>query len=116
MPCAKTYQDLARHGKKKDGVKTLPPKIDKNYFRAYVPAVAYPKQKPEKVSVSAGISLPADLKEAAARKAALEDKSLSAVVRTFLRGWLEQTGESLAASGQKNLKKAQSATKKPRRK
>lgn len=70
--------------------------------------MAYPKQKPSKVAISAGISLPGDLKHLASEKAAKEDRSLSAVVRVLLKQWLEQTGDGLQTSGQANLRKAKS--------
>jgi hypothetical protein len=76
--------------------------------------VAYPKQKPDKVSRAAGISLPTDLKEAASRAAAKEDRSLSAVVRVLLKQWLQQTGEGLEASSKAKLAKAKSSVKKRR--
>jgi hypothetical protein len=76
--------------------------------------VAYPKQKPDKVSRAAGISLPTDLKEAASRAAAKEDRSLSAVVRVLLKQWLQQTGQALEASAKPKLAKAKSSVKKRR--
>jgi hypothetical protein len=77
-------------------------------------AVAYPKQKPDQVSRAAGISLPTDLKEAASRAAAKEDRSLSAVVRVLLKQWLKETGQSLESSSKEKLSKAKSSVKKRR--
>ena len=90
------------------------PKIDKNCPAPYVVGVAYPKQKASKVAKSAGISLPADLKDAASRAAAAQDRSLSAVVRVLLKQWLQETGESLEASAKPKLAKAKSSVKKRR--
>ena len=81
---------------------------------AYVPGVAYPKKKPEEVAKSAGISLPADLKAKASARAALEERSLSAVVRVLLKQWLEKTSQGLEQSGQRNLRLAKDSVKKRR--
>ena len=76
--------------------------------------MAYPKQKPSKVAVSGGISLPSDLKKLASAQAAKEDRSLSAVVRLLLKQWLEQAGYGLENAGQTNLRKTKSAKPKQR--
>ena len=81
--------------------------------------MAYPKQKPDKVSKSAGISLPADVKSAAAHFAATKHgKNLSAYVRDMLKAKLkaagykiEESGESLEATAKAKLKKAASVKK-----
>lgn len=98
----------------KMGCFAYPLKIDKNCLFLYVEGVAYPKQKASKVAKSAGISLPADLKDAASRAAAAQDRSLSAVVRVLLKQWLQEAGESLEASAQPKLSKAKSSVKKRR--
>jgi hypothetical protein len=89
-------------------------KIDKNCFWPYVVGVAYPKQQPGKVSRAAGISLPTDLKEAASRVAATQDRSLSSVVRGLLKEWLQKTGEGLESAAKPKLTKAKSSVKKRR--
>lgn len=89
-------------------------KIDKICFLPYVAAMAYPKQKPAKVSKSAGISLPVDLKDACSKRAADLDTSLSAVARGLFRQWLNETSDSLEASSQAKLAKAKSSVKKRR--
>lgn len=76
--------------------------------------MAYPKQKPGKVSKSAGISLPADVKSAAAHLAATKHgKNLSTYVRDMLKAELkaagykiEELGERLEATAKAKLKKA----------
>ena len=78
--------------------------------------MAYPKQKPSKVSTSAGISLPADIKAAAADMAAKKHVSLSAYVREMLRADLQSAGYRIEEAGQRNLQKAQGKVERSRKK
>jgi hypothetical protein len=90
------------------------PKIDKNCHFAYVGGMAYPKQKPDKVSKSAGISLPSDIIKLCKREAAKQGKTMSAVARELFKAWLEQSGDSLEAAAKPKLEKAKSSVKKRR--
>lgn len=90
------------------------PKIDKNWHCAYVASVAYPKQKPDKVSKSAGIALPADMIKLSKKEAAKQGKTMSAVARELFKAWLEQSGQSLETAAQPKLAKAKSSVKKRR--
>lgn len=105
---------MARLGKQKNGVKCPPPKIDKNCYFTYVGWVAYPKQKPDKVSKSAGISLPGDMIKLSKREAAKQGKTMSAVARELFKAWLEKSGDSLEAAAKPKLAKAKSSVKKRR--
>lgn len=73
--------------------------------------MAYPKQKPDKVSKSAGISLPADMIKSSKRAAAKQGKTMSAVARELFKAWLEQTGDSLEASAKQKLTKTKRSVK-----
>jgi len=115
VPCAKTYQGLARLGKQKNGVIAHLPKIDKNWQMPYVKGVAYPKQKPGKVSKSAGIALPTDIIKFSKLTAAKQGKTMSAVARELFKAWLEKSGESLEAASKPKLAKAKSSVEKCRR-
>ena len=90
------------------------PKIDKNWHFSYVECVAYPKQKPDKVSKSAGISLPGDMIKLSKTTAAKQGKTMSAVARELFKAWLEKSGESLEAAAKPKLEKAKSSVKKRR--
>jgi hypothetical protein len=90
------------------------PKIDKNCHPAYGAGVAYPKQKPDKVSKSAGISLPADMIKLSKLEAGKQGKTMSAVARELFKAWLEKTGQSLQAAAKPKLAKAKSSVKKRR--
>lgn len=90
------------------------PKIDKNWHPTYVAGVAYPKQKPDKVSKSAGISLPGDMIKLSKTTAAKQGKTMSAVARELFKAWLEKSGESLEAASKPKLAKANSSVKKRR--
>ena len=90
------------------------PKIDKNWHPTYVAGVAYPKQKPDKVSKSAGISLPGDMIKLSKTTAAKQGKTMSAVARELFKAWLEKSGESLEAASKPKLAKAKSSVKKRR--
>jgi plasmid stability protein len=96
------------------GFFATPSKIDKNCLQPYVATVAYPKQNPDKVAKSAGISLPADIKAAATEMAAKSHQSLSAYVREMLRAELQSAGYKIEQSGQANLRRAKSVEKKRR--
>lgn len=74
--------------------------------------MAYPKQKPDKVSKSAGISLPGDMIALSKNTAAKQGKTLSFVTRELLKAWLEKSGESLEAAAKQKLAKAKSSVKK----
>ena len=76
--------------------------------------MAYPKQKPDKVSKSAGISLPGDMIKMSKREALRQGRTLSAVARELFKNWLEQTGESLEAAAKTKLAKAKGSVKKRR--
>jgi len=73
--------------------------------------VAYPKQQPDKVSKSAGISLPGDMIKLSKRAAEKQGKTMSAVARELFKAWLEKSGESLEAAAKAKLKKAASVKK-----
>ena len=90
------------------------PKIDKNWHLSYVRGMAYPKQKPDKVSKSAGISLPGDMIKLSKREAAKQGKTMSAVARELFKNWLEKSGQSLEAAAKPKLEKAKSSVKKRR--
>jgi hypothetical protein len=90
------------------------PKIDKNWYSGQIHPVAYPKQKPEKVSVSAGISLPGDVKAQGAKLAESRGESLSSMVRRLIRLELQKAGYALEKSGKADLAKATSPVKKRR--
>ena len=76
--------------------------------------MAYPKQKPDKVSKSAGISLPADMIESLARAGQKRGKTKSALAREIFKNWLQKSGESLEAAAKPKLEKAKSSVKKRR--
>ncbi len=76
--------------------------------------MAYPKQKPDKVSKSAGISLPGDMIKMSKREAARQGRTMSAVARELFKNWLEQTGDSLKAAAKTKLAKAKGSVKKRR--
>ena len=71
--------------------------------------MAFPKQEPEKVAISAGISLPTGLKAQAAHLAASEGDSLSAMVRKMLREKLKKAGYSVEQSGDQMKKLSRQA-------
>ena len=96
------------------GSNTHAPKIDKNWHSAYVAGVAYPKQKPDKVSKSAGISLPSDMIESLARAGEKRGKTKSALAREIFKAWLQKSGESLEAASKPKLAKAKRSVKKRR--
>lgn len=96
------------------GCSAYTPKIDKNCHFTYVERMAYPKQKPDKVSKSAGISLPSDMIKLSKREAAKQGKTMSAVARQLFKAWLEQSGESLESSAKAKLSKAKNSVKKRR--
>jgi hypothetical protein len=89
-------------------------KIDKNWHFSYVTGMAYPKQKPDKVSKSAGISLPGDMIKLSKREAAKQGKTMSAVARELFKAWLEKSGDSLESSAKAKLSKAKGSVKKRR--
>lgn len=96
------------------GCSAHPPKIDKDCLFTYVEGVAYPKKNPKQVAKSAGISLPGDMKARAAKKAASQHRSLSAVAQELIRRWLDEPAEQLEKAGQANLAKAKSRVTKGR--
>ena len=73
--------------------------------------MAYPKQKPDKVSKSAGISLPGDMIKLSKTTAAKQGKTMSAVARELFKAWLEKSGESLEAAAKPKLAKAKRSVK-----
>ena len=76
--------------------------------------MAYPKQKPDKVSKSAGISLPVDMIESLARAGEKRGKTKSALAREIFKAWLQKSGEGLEAAAKPKLEKAKSSVKKRR--
>jgi hypothetical protein len=96
------------------GCSAYAPKIDKNCHFTYVGGMAYPKQKPDKVSKSAGISLPGDIIKLCKREAAKQGKTMSAVARELFKAWLDQSGDSLESAAKAKLSKANASVKKRR--
>lgn len=90
------------------------PKIDKNCHCTYVAGVAYPKQRPDKVSKSAGISLPGDMIKLSKRQAAKQGKTMSAVARELFKAWLEKSGDRLETASKQMQAAAKSSEKKRR--
>ncbi len=76
--------------------------------------VAYPKKDPSKLSVNAGVSLPADVKKRVTALAAAENKSLTRYVYELVLKQLEKADAALERQTKAHADKAKSSVKKRR--